>query len=92
MEYNSSNSANNSRGCAYNQLGTYTSGYSMGVANAGKPTSGAYTVPVFGGMSYNTLAGSGSCSGYGSIMTAYGVGANGQCAQRYTTSLCNSPN
>lgn len=88
--YTSSNSANNPGACSYNQLGAYTSGYSMGnVPNAGKPTVGSYIVPVWGASGYDSLVGSGSCSSYGSISSAYG-GSAGQCNQAYTTSMCGS--
>ena len=92
-EYNSSNSANNPMGCSFNRLGTYTQGYSMGVANVGKPSSGSYVVPTWGAMGYDalTLGGAGSCSGYGTIMSAYGANS-GQCQTSYTTSKCSGGN
>jgi hypothetical protein len=89
-EYNNNTSSSNN-GAPYNSLGTYTQGYSMGVSAGGNPTTGSYVVPVFGSISYNSLSGSGSSSGYGSITSGYGNGA-GQCQQTYTTSMCNASN
>ena len=89
MEYTSSNSANSRGSCSYNNLGTYTSGYSMNVAPTGKPPTGSYIVPVWGSISYDSLSGSGTCSGYGTIISGYGNGA-GSCQTQYTTSMCGS--
>ena len=74
--------------CQYNRLGSYTSGYSMSVPAQGKVTSGAYIVPQWSPISYESLTAKvPTCSGYSSIQVAYGAGA-GSCQTTYATALC----
>lgn len=76
--------------CSYTNLGHYNTPYSMGVAPVGKPVTGHYIVPQWSAISYDSLTGdSDSCSGYGTINSAYGKGA-GRCKTTYTTSVCNA--
>jgi hypothetical protein len=77
-------------GCNYSDLMNYTAPYSMGVAPQGKVISGKYLVPTWDAISYDSLVGkSPTCSGYGTITSAYGAGA-GNCKTVYSTSLCGS--
>jgi hypothetical protein len=83
------NHASSSASCAYAALGQYNADYSMnGPAFQGKVTSGAYVVPTYSAISYDSLTSKvPSCSGYSDIMTAYGADA-GNCQTTYRTSLC----
>lgn len=84
------NYAAGSASCSYAPLGNYTADYSMGVPVQGKVVTGKYIVPVFEGISYNSLTSEvPSCSGYADINQAYGKGA-GNCQTTYRTSLCGS--
>lgn len=85
------NHASSSAACAYADLGTYNSNYSsVGVPFQGKVTSGAYIVPTWSPITYDSLtARVPSCSGYSDIMTAYGADA-GSCNTTYRTSVCGS--
>uniref|UniRef100_A0A6C0ELC9 Uncharacterized protein n=1 Tax=viral metagenome TaxID=1070528 RepID=A0A6C0ELC9_9ZZZZ len=85
-EYN-----NNSTGasCNYANLGNYNEGYSMNIAPQGKVTSGAYIVPTWSPISYDSLTGEvPSCSGYSGINAAYSGAGGGKCQTTYRTSLC----
>lgn len=74
--------------CSYGSLGEYNAGYSMDVPPQGKITSGAYIVPTWDPISYDSLSNPfGSCSGYATINNAYGQGS-GKCQTTYRTSLC----
>lgn len=46
-----------------------------------------YVVPVFGGIGFDTLQGTGSCSGYSGINNAYS-NTGGGCAQKYINRSC----
>lgn len=75
--------------CSYSNLGNYNAPYSMGVAPQGKVISGKMMVPTWDAISYESLVGNpATCTGYGTIKSAYGAGA-GSCNTTYTTSLCN---
>ncbi len=77
-------------GCNYTDLIHYNAPYSMGVAPQGKVIKGKYLVPTWDAISYDSLVGQpATCSGYGTIKTAYGAGA-GRCKTVYSTSLCNT--
>jgi len=74
--------------CAYADLGNYSADYSMDVPPQGKVSSGAYIVPTWSPISYDSLTSKvPSCSGYGSIQSAYGSDAS-RCQTTYRTSLC----
>lgn len=76
--------------CNYANLGAYTSEYSMQVPPQGKVSSGAYIVPQWNPITYNSLTSPGnSCSGYPNINNAYGKDA-GRCQTTYRTSLCGN--
>lgn len=84
------NYASGGASCNYGQLGNYTDGYSMNIPPQGKVTSGAYIVPVFSPISYESLTAKvPSCSGYPSIINAYGDDAE-RCQTTYRTSLCGN--
>lgn len=91
MSYNSGDYNNFSAGgasCSYANLGSYNDGYSMNIAPQGKVTSGAYIVPTWSPISYDSLTSSvPSCSGYANIESAYGADA-ASCQTTYRTSLC----
>lgn len=85
-EYN--NWMSNGAACSYASLGGYNDGYSMNVAPQGKVTSGAYIVPTWSPISYDSLSSKvPSCSGYAPIDAAYGADA-ARCQTTYRTSLC----
>ncbi len=86
-DYN--NYASSSGSCAYAALGAYNAEYSMmGPAFQGRVTSGAYVVPTYSPISYDSLTATvPSCSGYSNIMSAYGDSA-ASCNTTYRTSLC----
>ena len=87
-DYN--NNLSSSGSCHYGQLGDYTAGYSMNIPPQGKVTSGKYIVPVFSPISYDSLTAKiPSCSGYPSIVDAYGADA-AKCQTTYRTSLCGN--
>lgn len=89
-DYN--NYASQDAPCHYGNLGAYNSGYSLGVPPQGKVTSGAYIVPTWSPISYNSLSSKiPSCSGYADITNAYGDDA-ANCQTTYRTSLCGSCN
>ena len=72
----------------YSRLNNYTSGYSMNISPHGKTTSGAYIVPTWDPISYDSLVGPiPTHSGYSTISNAYG-GASGRCQTTYRTALC----
>ena len=76
--------------CSYADLGAMNRGYSMGVPPQGKVSQGAYIIPSWDAISYDTLTSKvPSCNGYYSIQGAYGKGA-GQCQTTYRTSLCGN--
>lgn len=82
------NYASGGASCAYAPLSQYSGEYSMGVPFQGKVTSGAYVVPTWGAISYDSLTSKvPSCSGYSDINSAYGANA-GNCNTTYRTSLC----
>lgn len=86
------NSTAGSAPCNYGMLGAYNAGYSMNVPPQGKVTSGAYIVPTWSPISYDSLtAPIGNCSGYFGIESAYGANA-AQCQTTYRTSLCGNRN
>lgn len=75
--------------CAYAALSQYTNDYSLGVPFQGKLTNGAYLVPTWGAIGYDSLTSKiPSCSGYSDITGAYGADA-GNCQTTYRTSLCS---
>jgi len=78
--------------CNYSSLGSYNDPYSMGVKPQGRvPTAGAYIVPQWDAISYDSLiAKVPSCSGYSNIDSAYGKNA-GNCNTQYSTMLCSQP-
>lgn len=88
-DYN--NYASSSGSCAYAALGSYNAEYSMNGPNfQGKTTSGAYVVPTWSPISYDSLTATvPSCSGYSNIMSAYGDTA-ASCNTTYRTSLCGA--
>jgi len=74
--------------CSYGDLANYNAPYSLGVAPEGKIVSGAYMVPTWAPISYDSLTQKvPSCSGYSNIESAYGAGAD-KCQTTYRTSLC----
>jgi hypothetical protein len=76
--------------CSYAALGNYDDGYSMNVPAQGKVTSGAYIVPTWSPISYDSLTSKvPSCSGYSNIDSAYGKDA-ARCQTTYRTSLCGN--
>lgn len=91
MSYNTgdyNNFASGGASCAYANLGGYNDGYSMNIAPQGKVTSGAYIVPTWSPISYDSLTSAvPSCSGYANIESAYGADA-ASCQTTYRTSLC----
>lgn len=73
---------------SYATLGSYNAPFSMGVAPQGKVITGAYIVPQWGAIGYNSLQGKvPTGTGYGTISTAYGD-AGGRCNTTFTTSVC----
>ena len=87
-DYN--NNASSGGSCSYGSLGAYNDNYNMmgGPAFAGRVTSGQYVVPTWSPISYDSLTAKvPSCSGYSSIVDAYGESA-GNCQTTYRTSLC----
>lgn len=83
-----SNATAGGASCSYGSLGQYNAGYSMNVAPEGKVISGSYMVPSWAPISYDSLTAKvPSCSGYGSIESSYGAGAE-KCNTTYRTSLC----
>lgn len=85
-DYN--NYTSGSAACNYAPLGQYSGDYSMGVPFQGKVTSGAYIVPTWSPIGYDSLTTKvPSCVGYSSINNAYGANA-GNCQTTYRTSLC----
>lgn len=84
-----SNSAGASS-CSFATLSGYSGGYSMNVPPQGKVTSGAYIVPSWSPISYDSLTAKvPNCSGYYGIESAYGSNA-AQCQTTYRTSLCGN--
>lgn len=77
--------------CNYSQLGQYTNSYSMnGTPFQGRISSGAYIVPTWSAIGYDSLTAKvPSCSGYSDINAAYGSDA-GDCQTTYNTSLCGN--
>lgn len=87
-DYNNSMSGGPS--CSYANLGGYNDGYSMNVAPMGKVTAGAYIVPTWSPISYESLTNKvPSRSGYSDIGQAYGENA-GSCQSTYRSSLCGN--
>ncbi len=88
-DYN--NYASSSGSCAYAALGAYNAEYSMnGPSFQGRLSSGAYVVPTYSPISYDSLTATvPSCSGYSNIMSAYGADS-GSCQTTYRTSLCGA--
>ena len=85
-EYNNSST---SEPHSYAVLGAYNSQYSMSLKPQGKVTAGAYIVPTWSPISYDSLTSPvPSATGYSNIQTAYGKDA-GRCQTTYRTSLCN---
>jgi hypothetical protein len=86
-EYN--NSMAGSSSFSYANLGAYNQSYSMSVPAQGKVTSGAYIVPTWSAISYDSLTAKvPNPSGYSNIQSAYGKDAN-QCQTAYRSSMCN---
>ena len=82
------NNTATSASCDYANLGNYSADYSLGVAPQGKVISGAYIVPTWSPISYDSLTAKvPSSSGYNNIESAYGSNA-ANCQTTYTTSLC----
>jgi hypothetical protein len=88
MDYN--NYMSGGAACSYAALGNYTADYSLNLAPQGKVISGAYIVPTWSPITYDSLSSPApSCSGYSDITQAYGKGA-GSCQTTYRTSLCGN--
>ena len=84
---------NNNSACSFATLSNYNSRSNGSMNKVGEQmntvdTSGVYIVPNYGAPGYDTLAsGTGGCSGYRNIVSAYGEGAN-KCSQEYLKKIC----
>lgn len=73
----------------YATLSNYNKGYSMNIAPQGKVTAGAYIVPTWTPISYDSLSSDvPTFSGYPGIKHAYAGAGDGKCQTTYRTSLC----
>jgi len=80
--HESSNSGPMMQKCSY---ATLDSTYSSAMGPSARPVSGFQVVPDWGGIGYSSLVlpGPKSCSGYGTIETAYGG-----CDPKFSTRSC----